>query len=69
MKTKKLTLNKKTVAHLNTNDMNAARGGVWSYYDSCALSDQCLTDHEICASGLPKCDCTGLCTMLCPTIP
>lgn len=68
MKTKKLVLNKKTVAHLNRDSMKGARGGAWSYYDSCALSDNCLTNF-LCNSGLPDCECTGLCTMFCETRP
>lgn len=64
MKTKKLVLNKKTVAHLTRNDMNGALGGAETVY-SCHISYGCLT-VALCNSTAPGCECTDMCTMICP---
>jgi len=65
MKAKKLILNKKTVAHLTTNDMGQVQGG-WSV-ESCGVSDNCHTD-VICDSGYEACGCSGMCTITCVTV-
>ena len=62
MKNKKLVLNKKTVAHLNVNDMDSLHGGFWSY-NSCAVTNDCQTD--VACTG-DHCECTFACTIPCP---
>jgi hypothetical protein len=63
--TQKLALNKKTITNLDQRAMTQLKGGVWSY-DTCAVTDMCPTDSP-CISGLPKCECTGMCTFPCVT--
>lgn len=66
MKRKKLSLNKTTVSNLRTHDMSGVRGGYRPTENSCAISQGCLTDHEICNSGLAACECSVICTRICP---
>ena len=69
MKTKKinvrLTLNKKTVANLNTQDMHSLRGGVESY-DSCAFTREWECPTDFTCTDPKMCECTWTCTMPCP---
>ena len=69
MKPKKLVLKKTTVANLNRNDMQEARGGVLYTYDSCGLSARTCPTDILCESGNHACGCTGFCTMPCITVP
>ena len=63
MKTKKLVLNKETIADLARNHMDAARGGIRTVY-SCRITIVCLT-YATCDSAGPGCECTDLCTFTC----
>jgi hypothetical protein len=62
MKNKKLVLNKKTVAHLNGDDMDSILGG-FNTYDSCAITNDCPT-IALCTGD--NCQCTFRCTWPCP---
>ncbi len=64
MKPKKLVLNKKTVARLNADAMDTARGGYSE--ESCAptLMPGCVTNY-LCGSGSPICVCSVACTLPC----
>ncbi len=44
--TKKLTLNKKTVAHLNNGELNAIQGGVDTWPPQCPSISVCLCPIE-----------------------
>ena len=69
MKTKrfntKLALNKKTVANLNTQDMQSLRGGFQSY-DSCAFTRAWECDTNFTCTDPRFCECTWTCTLPCP---
>lgn len=65
MKRKKLILNKTTVSNLHTRDMNGVKGGYRPTERSCAVSYGCPT-NQYCDSGMEYCECSDLCTVICP---
>lgn len=74
MKTKKfskrLALNKKTIANLNKHEMRFAKGGVKSMFaTSCASEDPCNTSWDYCDETICDTVCGGetqlaMCTLL-----
>ena len=66
MKRKKLQLNKTTVSNLHPQDLSAVKGGYRPTEHSCGISIQCPTNNDLCNSGMENCDCTDLCTVICP---
>ena len=59
---KNLSLNKKTIAHLNPREMKLMKGGAYTDY-SCAFTAGCNTIAG-CQSTYAACECTTTCTHL-----
>jgi len=62
MKTKKLLLNKKTIAHLMNDEMHSVNGGATRTCNTCMLSDVYVCPSEVCTE--PCDDCTSACTLI-----